>query len=408
MTSVPQIPQAAAPSEKRYLSAKAAYFPEEFLIAKMMRLAMERQAVDLAVGAPDFPAPDAIKEAAIAAIRGNHNQYALPWGTPELRHAIAQQVQRRLGVVIDSEAELTVTCGSTEAFAATMNAILDPGDEVIFFTPYYENHLWPVLMNGATARYVSLHRPEWSIDETELRAAFTARTKAIVLNTPHNPTGKVFSRQELQLIAELCDAWKVVCVSDEVYDHILFDQHQHLSPLQLDGMRERTVLINSLSKSFSITGWRIGYVIAPPAVTTIIRRMHDFLTAGAPAPLQRAGTVALHLSESYEQTLRDAYQRRRDRLLQILEPLGFTCYRPQGAFYLMAGFQSLGFADDIACTTFLIETIGVAVVPGRGFFPDRMQGHDLVRFCFAKAESTLALAEERLKTLPQHRQIPRP
>lgn len=381
-------------------SRKAASFSES-VIREMTRLALAHGAVNLSQGFPDFPAPDMLKDAACDAIRGDINQYAVTWGTKALRDAIAADRERRLGTVIDPDRDVTVCCGSTEAMIATLLAIVDPGDEVIVFEPYYENYGPDAILSGATPRFVRLRPPagpgdDWTFDADELTAAFSNRTRAIVINTPNNPTGKVFTRAELELIAGLCQRWDVVAVTDEIYEHIVFDGHAHVSLAAMDGMCDRTVTINSLSKTFSVTGWRVGWAIAPAEIAGAIRKVHDFLTVGAAAPLQAAAASALQAPPEYYTRLAASYEARRRRLLGILRSAGFVCYEPRGAYYVMTDIRGFGFADDVTFVRHLVTEIGVAAVPGSSFFSDKRHGSQHVRFCFCKKEETLAAAEERL------------
>lgn len=378
----------------------------DMTLAHIMRLAAEHNAVNLALGAPDFPAPDELKQAAAQAILGDFNQYTNTWGYKPLREAIAQTIRRRAGIDLDADTELTVTCGTTEAMLDVLMTLTDPGDEIIVFEPFYENYILAARLCGVTARYVTLHRPDWRFDERELATAFTSRTKAILLNTPNNPTGKVFSREELQCIARLCRRWGVLCVSDEIYEHMVFDDAEHLSPIQLPDMRDRTLVVSGLSKTYTATGWRIGYVIGPPAITQVIRRVHDCATAGAPAPLQLAGVTAYSLDESYYHQLRQDYQARRDRLIRLLNAVGFQCYTPQGAFYLMADISRFGFADESDFVTFLIKELRVAAAPGSCFYAQPAKPTGMVRFCFGKADQTLSLVEERLARLAHRHTMP--
>ena len=379
-------------------SHKADRFTES-VIREMTRLAQQHAAVNLSQGFPDFPAPTAIKEAACAAIRADVNQYAVTWGTRSLREAIAAQFTRRHGVPIDADAQVTVCCGATETMMATLLATVDPGDEVIVFEPFYENYGPDAIVSGATPRFVRLREPDWEFDPDELAAAFSNRTRAIIINTPNNPTGKVFSRDELGVIARLCQHWDVLAVTDEIYEHIVYDGHQHVPLATLDGMADRTVTINGLSKTFSVTGWRIGWAIAPPALAGAIRKMHDFITVGAPAPLQEAGAAALALDDSYYEQLAGDYLRRRDLLLGILERHGFTTYRPSGAYYIMTDIARFGFPDDVAFARHLVADIGVAAVPGSSFYRDQASGRTKLRFCFAKRDETMAEADRRLERL---------
>jgi aminotransferase len=379
-------------------SLKAAQFSES-VIREMTRLAHQHGAVNLSQGFPDFPAPPEIKAAAERAIDADVNQYTVTWGTPTFRRAIAADFTRRHGVPIDPDTQVTVCCGSTEAMVATMLGIVDPGDEVIVFEPFYENYGPDTILSGATLRYVTLREPDWSFDPAELAAAFSNRTRAIIINTPNNPTGKVFSRAELEEIAGLCRHWDVVAITDDIYEHIVYDGVRHVPMMAIDGMAERTVSINSLSKTFSVTGWRVGWAVAAPALAVGIRKVHDFLTVNAPAPLQEAGTFALGLSADYYGELASHYQARRDRLLRVLEGVGFRCYSPAGAYYIMTDIAGFGAEDDVAFAKRLVEDIGVASVPGSSFYRGRSRGRTQVRFCFCKRDETIDEAERRLARL---------
>ena len=383
------------------ISQKASSFTES-VIREMTRLAQKHNAVNLSQGFPDFPAPQAIKDAACQAILGDINQYAVTWGAKPLRDAIAKDFTARHGVPVVEHEQITVCCGSTEAMIATMMAIVDPGDEVIVFEPYYENYGPDAILSGATPRFVRLHepgpgRPDWAYDPDELARAFSNKTRAIIINTPNNPTGKVFTRKELQEIAALCQKWDVIAVTDEIYDHILYDGEQHIAMAALDGMAERTVTINSVSKTFSVTGWRVGWTVAPADLTGGIRKVHDFLTVGAAAPLQAAAAAALSMPVSYYQELASGYQGRRDRLLKILEAAGFKCFSPRGAYYIMTDISAFGFPDDVAFSRHLVSDIGVAAVPGSSFYKTPGAGSAKVRFCFCKKDETLAAAEARFQ-----------
>lgn len=379
-------------------SVKAGRFTES-VIREMTRLAQLHGAVNLSQGFPDFPAPAEVKEAARQAVAADVNQYAITWGARSLRQAIARKFERLYGRAVDPEREVTVTCGSTEAMIATLLAVLDPGDEVVAFEPFYENYGPDAVLSGAVPRFVRLHPPEWSFDPQELAAAFNARTRAIIVNTPQNPTGKVFTRAELEAIAALCLQHDALAVTDEIYEHILYDGAVHVPMATLPGMGERTVTINGMSKTYSVTGWRVGWAIAPPLLTGAIRKVHDFLTVGAAAPLQEAGALALDLPDSYYLGLARGYDERRRRLLPILEKAGFRTYRPGGAYYVMTDIGGLGWDDDVAFARYLVEEIGVAVVPGSSFYQDPAQGSRQVRFAFCKKEETLAEAERRLSKL---------
>ncbi len=370
----------------------------ESVIREMTRIATQYEAINLAQGFPDFPMPEPMKDAACAAIHGDLNQYAVTWGSPTLRLAIAEKYRRWYGMEVDPEREVTVTCGATEAMAATFLALIDPGDEVIVFEPFYENYGPDAILAGAAPVFVPLDAPGWTLNADRLRAAFSNRTRAIVVNTPHNPSGRVFTRAEISLIAELCvehDAW---AITDEIYEHIRYAGDHH-AIVTWPGMRGRTVTISGLSKTFSCTGWRLGYAIAPPAQTAAIRKVHDFLTVGAPAPLQEAAATALAFPDSFYEELRDLYAGKRDILLQGLLDAGFEVVRPEGAYYIMADIRPFGATDDVEFSRYLASEIGVAPVPGSSFYKNQELGRTKVRFTFSKSDETLRLASERLSAL---------
>src|SRR5689334_20749448 len=379
-------------------SKKATQFTES-VIREMTRLNHLYGGVNLSQGFPDFPAPQAIKDAACAAINADVNQYAVTWGARPLREAVAREFTRRYGVEVVADDQVTVCCGSTEAMMSTMMGIINPGDEVVIFEPFYENYGPDAILSGATPRYVTLHEPDWTFDPDQLAAAFNDRTKAIILNTPNNPTGKVFSRAELETIAALCRKWDAIAISDEIYEHIIYDGQEHVPIATIDGMADRTVTINGLSKTYSVTGWRVGWTISPPSLTGAIRKVHDFLTVGAAAPLQEAGAVALGLPDEYYGKLAREYQRRRDVLLDILERHHFTCYKPYGAYYIMTDIRSFGFRDDVEFARYLVKDVGVAAVPGSSFYKSSNEGRTKLRFCFCKRDETLAEADRRLERL---------
>jgi aspartate/methionine/tyrosine aminotransferase len=388
---------------KHFLSDKVEHFTES-VIREMTRQAMLHGAVNLAQGFPDFPAPVEIKRAAQEAIAAEVNQYAITWGAKSLRNAIARQMQEWQGIAVDPETQITVCCGSTEAMISTLLAVCNKGDEVVIFEPFYENYGPDSVLSGAKPVFVKLRPPataegEWTFDERELRAAFHHQTKAIILNTPNNPTGKVFTHDELELIRDLCVEFNVLAITDEIYEHILYDGTQHISMASLEGMSERTVTINGLSKSYSVTGWRVGWAVGPPAITNAIRKVHDFLTVGAPAPLQEAGAAALGLPRAYYENLATGYCARRDRLMPALTEAGFRCFRPRGAYYVMTDISAFGFADDVAFTKYLVKEVGVAAVPGSSFYNDPRNGAKQVRFAFCKKEATLDEAGKRLRKL---------
>ncbi len=384
-------------------SRKATQFTES-VIREMTRLCQQHQAVNLSQGFPDFPAPALVKDAACAAIQADINQYAVTWGARGLREAIAREFSRRHHVSIVPDEQVTVCCGATEAMMATMMAIIDPGDEVVIFEPFYENYGPDAILSGAAPRYVTLREPHWTFAPDELVAAFNNKTKAIILNTPNNPTGKVFSRDELSVIAALCRKWDVVAISDEIYEHIIYEGCRHVPIASIEGMADRTVTINSLSKTYSVTGWRVGWTISPPTLTGAIRKVHDFLTVGAAAPLQEAGVAALSVPETYYAELARSYQRRRDLLLDILERHHFTCYKPFGAYYVMtdvSAFSGLdaGWRNDVDFARYLVKEIGVAAVPGSSFYRNAAAGRTKLRFCFCKKDETLMEADRRLARL---------
>jgi aspartate/methionine/tyrosine aminotransferase len=380
------------------LSVKTAQFTES-VIREMTRLSIQYKAVNLSQGFPDFAAPIEIKRAAQEAIAAEVNQYAITWGAKSLRNAIAEKFLRTNGLSIDPEREITVCCGSTEAMMSVMMAIINPGDEVVVFEPFYENYGPDAILSGAQPRFVKLHPPDWKFDPKELAAVFGPKTKAIILNTPNNPTGKVFERAELEQIRDLCVHWNTFAVTDEIYEHMLYDGAKHISMAALDGMRERTITINALSKTYSVTGWRVGWAIAPPEATSAIRKVHDFLTVGAPAPLQEAGAAALHFPQGYYDTLAREYAVRRDRLLGILTGAGFRCFKPRGAYYIMTDISAFGFPDDVAFAKYLVKEIGVAAVPGSSFYRNAADGRTHLRFTFCKTENTFQAAAERLAKL---------
>src|SRR3954466_4952574 len=379
-------------------SKKATQFTES-VIREMTRLNQMYGGVNLSQGFPDFPAPAVVKEAACAAINADVNQYAVTWGARPLREAVAREFSRRYRVPVVADEQVTVCCGSTEAMMSTMLAIIDPGDEVIIFEPFYENYGPDAILSGATTKYVTLHEPDWTFDPDELAAAFNEKTKAIILNSPNNPTGKVFTRDELETIAALCRKWDVIAISDEIYEHIIYDGHQHIPIATIEGMADRTITMNGLSKTYSVTGWRVGWTISPPSLTGAIRKVHDFLTVGAAAPLQEAGATALALPEAYYRELAANYRTRRDALLEILERHHFVCYKPSGAYYIMTDIATFGFADDVEFARYLVKDVGVAAVPGSSFYKTRGAGRTKLRFCFCKKDETLAEADRRLQKL---------
>ncbi|HXG86456.1 MAG TPA: aminotransferase class I/II-fold pyridoxal phosphate-dependent enzyme [Pyrinomonadaceae bacterium] len=385
---------------KNRISKKAASFTES-VIREMTREAVKYSAVNLGQGFPDFAAPEDIKRAAQDAIGEDRNQYAVTWGTKDFRDAIVKKTEWFLGLDVDAETEITVTCGSTEGMIAAMMATVDAGEEVVVFEPFYENYAPDAILSDAVPRHVPLRRTSdgWNFERDELRAAFNEKTKAIIICNPNNPTGKVFTRAEMEFIADLCKEFDALCFTDEIYEHIIYGENPHICMANLDGMRERTVVVNSLSKTYSVTGWRVGYCLAPPDITGAIRKVHDFLTVGAAHPLQAAGAYALSLPESYYVELQKEYRRKRDFLIPVLQNAGFRCDAPEGAYYVMCDIADFGFADDIEFTKYLIREIGVAVVPASSFYHDKSLGAQQVRFCFCKKDETLHSAAERLSKL---------
>ena len=375
----------------------------ESVIRGMSRVCAAAGGINLAQGFPDWDAPQEIKDAACRAIQDGHNQYAITWGQESLRQAIAARTEAYNKFPVDPQSEITVTCGATEGMIACLKAIINPGDEVVIFEPFYENYGPDTLLSGATPRYVTLHAPDWRFDPDELAAAFNDKTKALIMNTPNNPTGKVFSRPELTFIAGLCRKWDAYCISDDIYEYILYDGSEHVSMASLPGMKERSVIINSVSKTFSATGWRVGWVLANAEVTAAVRKVHDFLTVGAACPLQEASAQALRLPQSYFDGLRQRYQDARDFLYGVLDELGFNPNLPGGAYYIMTQpeelMAKLGVSDDTALAMKLIEVTGVATVPGSSFYSLPDKGRNQVRFCYCKKTETLERAAQGLRNL---------
>jgi len=382
----------------RFRSRRIEKFTES-VIREMTRLAVTHNAINLAQGFPDFPAPAELKQAAADAIAADVNQYAITWGAKPFRDAIAAKYRRTYAMEFDPEREVTVCCGATEGMVASMLAVLNPGDEVVLFEPFYENYGPDTQLCGAEPRYVKLQAPDWSFDREELRRAFGPKTKAIILNSPNNPTGKVFSREELEYIAGLCQEFDALAITDEIYEHILYDGAVHVPIASLPGMRERSILVNSMSKTYSVTGWRVGWVLAPPDLTDSIRKVHDFLTVGAAAPLQQAGVLALSWGADYYAKLAGEYVGRREHLLQTLEGAGLRCFVPRGAYYVMTDISKTSFSDDVSFVRHLIENLGVAAVPGSSFYSHNRTGCLQVRFCFCKKYETLEMARRQIQKL---------
>jgi aminotransferase len=379
----------------RFRSARTIGF-QESVIRDMSRRAIQYGAVNLAQGYPDFPAPDLVKHAATKAIDADINQYANTWGAKPLRNAISRKYREFYGLEYDPEREITVCCGATEGMIASLLAVTNPGDEIVVFEPFYENYRPDALLCGAVSKLVTLHPPHWSFDPDELRAAFSKRTKAIILNSPNNPTGRVFTHEELAYIASLAKEFDTLVITDEIYEHILYDDARHIPMATLPEMRERTLIVNSMSKTYSVTGWRIGWVMAPADLADAVRKVHDFLTVGAAAPLQQAGAEALSMPRSYYDGLRQSYTRKRDLILSQLDAAEMDYYPPKGAYYVLCDITKFGFRNDIEFTQHLIENVGVACVPGSSFFSDPARGSQIIRFCFCKKEETLLEAGARL------------
>ena len=380
------------------VSERAQRFPES-VIREMTRVAAAHGAVNLSQGYPDFDPPKEVVEAAKRALEDGYNQYSTTWGAPELRDAIVRKARTFNGIDADPEANLVVTCGSTEAMMAAMLSIVNPGDEVVVFEPYYENYGPDAVMSGAVPRYVRMEWPDWQIDEEALKLAFTSKTKAVIVNTPNNPTGKVYSKTELRLLADLCADHDVIAVTDEIYEHILYDGQRHVSLATIGDMSERTITIDGLSKTYSATGWRVGWAIAPKTLADAMRRIHDFLTVGAPHPLQIGAAAALALPEAYYAELERTYRRKRDRFIGGLQSTGLDCRAPGGAYYVMADFSRFPFEDDWAFAMYLVERLGVATVPGSSFYAHPADGARYVRFMFSKKDETLDEALRRLEPL---------
>ena len=383
-----------------HISTRTESFTES-VIREMTRRCAAVDGVNLAQGFPDFNPPEELVEAAIRAMREGYNQYSITWGSPRLRRAICEKIGAYNRIDADPDKNVTVTCGATEAMMSALLAIIDPGDEVIIFEPYYENYGPDAIISGAKPVYVPLIEPDFTFDPDALRAAFSDKTKAIIINTPHNPSGKVFSREELNLVSELCNKHDALVVTDEIYEHILYDGARHISPASVPGLEDRTITISGLSKTYSATGWRIGYTIAPEPITNAIRKVHDFLTVGAPAPLQEAGVAAMQLPKSYYSKLAEFYQHKRDIICAELAKVGFVPFVPTGAYYVLTDISHFGAVSDTEFAIKLVNEIGVATVPGSSFYSDRAMGANKIRFAFCKTEETLRRAIERLEKLTQ-------
>jgi aminotransferase len=386
----------------RSISGRVQGFTES-VIREMTRVNAEYAGVNLAQGFPNFPPPTELLEAAHRAIDGDFHQYAITWGARNLREAIAAKFERFYRCPVNPETQVTVCCGSTEAMLSTLLAVLDPGDEIIIFEPFYENYGPGAIIAGARPVYVPLEPPDFSFDPERLVRAFGPRTKALVFNSPNNPTGKVFTRSELETIAALCQRHDILAITDEIYEHIVYDGRDHVPIATLPGMWDRTVTISGVSKTYSVTGWRIGYTISPPDVAVGIRRAHDFVTVGAPAPLQEAAVTALGLPDAYYVALREAYQARRDLLRGQLDKAGFETFEPEGAYYILTEcahfLERIGLPDDTAFAMYLVKEVGVATVPGSSFYAHAELGRTKIRFCFPKTDDVLLEAGRRLQVL---------
>ncbi len=367
----------------------------------MTRVCLAAGGVNLSQGFPDFGSPAEIKEAAVASIREERNQYPITYGEPNLREAVARKAERYNGIRRDPDTEITVTCGATEAMMATLMAIINEGDEIVVFEPFYENYGPDGILSGAVPRYVTLTPPDWEFKPVELAAAFNEKTKAIIINTPNNPTGKVFTRGELETIAQLCEKWDCYVITDEIYEHILYDGAVHISPASIPELAERTITLNSISKTYAVTGWRVGWAIAEERITREIRKVHDFLTVGAPTPFQHAAAVALDFPDNYYQRVQDHYTNARAFLINTLQETGFEPVLPRGSYYIITDVSKwmarLNIPDDFTFARRLIELSGVATVPGSSFYANREKGKTQIRFSFCKKQETLAAVDERLR-----------
>lgn len=381
-----------------YISRRTENFTES-IIREMTRRNAEVDGINLAQGFPNFNPPEELIEAACMAMRDGFNQYSITWGAPRLRAAITEKALWYNGIKADPDKNITVTCGATEAMMAAMMAIINPGDEVILFEPFYENYGPDSIVSGAKPVYVRLHEPDFTFDRDELRAAFNDHTKVIIINTPHNPSGKVFTREELDNISGLCNEFDVLVATDEIYEHILYDGAQHVSPASVPGLENRTITINSLSKTYSATGWRVGWAIAPEEISNAIRKVHDFLTVGAPAPLQEAGVTAMRMPQDYYTKLASFYHDKRDVLLDAVTKAGFVPFKPMGAYYMLTDISAFGYADDMEFAIHLIQDAGIAAVPGRAFYSEPECAATKLRFAFCKTEPILDEAIRRLQSL---------
>ena len=370
---------------------------QESVIRKMTRVCQQYNGINLAQGFPEKDPPEEVVKEALRAIQQGNNQYSITWGLPALREAVAGKVSRFTGLKPDPEREVTITCGSSEAIVASLLALVNPGEKVVIFEPFYENYLPGLSLCGGIPTFLRLRDPDWALDPDELKKVFAQRPKAVILNTPANPSGKVFSRGEMEMIARYCREYGTTVITDEIYEHILFDGLQHINMASLPGMWERTVTISGISKTYSATGWRVGYVIAHRSLMSAIRKCHDYMVVAAPTPFQMGAVAAMGLPPSYYRELQEFYRERRDYLLKVFEELDLPVFRPSGAYYMMIGIDGLGYRDDEAFAMALVEKAGLAVVPGSSFYHQPQDGRDKVRFCFAKKWETLRQVKERME-----------
>lgn len=382
-------------SQKNPISKRARLIRESNIRDAARMVSTMPGVINMGQGLPEFPVPQFLKDAAIQAINGDFNQYSNTWGYPQLRNVIATKMERFNGIKTCAETNVTVTCGASEALNATLLATVDPGQEIIIFEPFYENYHPNALICGAVPRYVKLRAPDWTFDKHELERAFNKRTRAVMLNTPHNPTGRVFAKEELTVIADLCQKWGAIAITDEIYEYMVYDGKRHLSMGSLPGMEDRTITVSGLSKTFGVTGWRLGYVVAPEPYSSALRRVHDYLTLAAPSPLQIAAITALNLPDSYYDQMKNKYQTNRDLVMDAALNAGFRFRKPEGTYYLFTDASALGFENDRKAWEYLLREFNLATVAGYCFFrPDAKTNY--IRFCYAKSPQTIESARARL------------
>ncbi len=383
---------------------------QESIIRKMTRVCQQYGGINLAQGFPENSAPEEVLQAAVQAIQGGNNQYSITWGLPVLREAVSQKISRfnLNGRRPNPETEVTITCGSSEAIVASLLALVDPGEKVVLFEPFYENYLPGLALCGATPLFVPLHEPDWTMDLGELQRAFSHNPKAMILNTPANPSGKVFTREELTAIAGVCLGHGTYVITDEIYEHIIYDGWKHISMASLPDMWDRTVTISGCSKSYSVTGWRVGYVVAPSGLMSAIRKVHDYMVVAAPTPFQMAAITAMGLEDSYYRALAEHYRERRDFLLDVFRKLSIPVFLPRGAYYMMIRINGWGYEDDEALAMALVQKAGLAVVPGSSFYHRPEDGRNMVRICYAKSWETLRQVRERLGKFFPDGKMPNP